>query len=101
MPVESWAIPGGVLGALMSALLTVVLFVARGKLIPASTVDRLEARYQAELLAKDRQIAQLQQIADRERTNADQTRAQLDKMMVAADTTERLMVAMREKVITP
>jgi hypothetical protein len=88
-------VPGGI-----SAVVSLIILLwARGRLIPVSTVDKLEARYQAEIDQLRQEVAGWKVIADRERANADQKQAQLDKLLIVADTTERLMNAMREKAL--
>jgi hypothetical protein len=79
----------GALGGLVSVLVGLIYMLGRGVLISGRSVDRLEARYQAE-------IAMLREIAATERQRADRATELLDRSLRTADLTDRVLSTVRD-----
>lgn len=87
---EEWAPQVGALIGLTTVLVGLIRALTTGVLTSGRSVDRLEARYQAEVTA-------LRELAELRRKEADQLRSQLDRVLATNDVTDRLMTTLKAR----
>lgn len=94
-------------GGAITALIAVLMFVAIGRLVPASTVDRITNRYDAELARVERERdawkAAYEQAMVTNATNAmtaHTSSMQVERLLNISETTDQMVRTMKERLET-